>query len=137
MHYHYQDIRKRIAEEPTWFDEHGVPRWEAFSPRAVANIYAKEVVLLHIECQSCRRAFRVAMSSSDYDTLVQGSPALQALVERKAIAYGDPPNIGCCPAGPTMSSDTRRVLQFWKYQRFEWSRVAKLEIAIDPDWETE
>ena len=40
-------------------------------------------------------------------------PTLSERIRDMTIAYGDPPNIGCCPAGPTMNSVPRRVLEYW------------------------
>jgi hypothetical protein len=40
MYRRYDDILSRIAEEPTWFDEHAVPRYCTFAPDQIANIYA-------------------------------------------------------------------------------------------------
>ena len=37
------------------------------------------------------------------------------------------------PAGPTMNSVPRRVLEFWRNDRFDWERVPELEIDIDPE----
>ena len=37
----YEDIKKRIDEEPKWYDHHGVPRYEEFNPELTSNIYAE------------------------------------------------------------------------------------------------
>ncbi|MFI5296908.1 MAG: hypothetical protein ACHREM_02325 [Polyangiales bacterium] len=136
MHHHYEDIISRIAERPTWHDEHGVPRWGTFAPNASANIYADEACLLEIACQSCRTKFRVCMSWSDAERLLHKIPSLSDRVRDGSIHYGDPPNMECCPAGPTMNSVRVRVIEFWTRTLKvgpEWTRKPKLEVAIDDD----
>ena len=139
----YEDIRGRIAEEPTWHDEHGCPRYGEFDPRSVPDIYATEAVLLAVECQGCGKAFYVALSSSKarraFSRWRQGNPAdvrgptLAEQVRNRLINYGDPPNADCCSCGPVMNSEPRKVLQFWERRRFEWVRVPELEIDVTAD----
>jgi hypothetical protein len=139
MHHHYACIRRRIVEPPKWWDEDGVPRYDEFSPRETANIYAKECVLLRIECQDCEREFDVCMSWTETDRLLYKRPSLLERVRDKTIHYGDPPNVECCPAGPTMNSNPRRVLQFWRQEigagHMEWERRRDFEIDVseEPD----
>jgi len=131
MHHHYDDIRSRIAEAPRWFDEHAVPRYCEFSPKACANIYAEEVMLLLIACQSCGRRFEVCMSTGMRRT--NPANAVWSIARSGTIHYGDPPNVRCCPAGPTMNSEPIAVLQFWQRgggTAFEWRRVAELERTL-------
>jgi hypothetical protein len=136
MHNEYQDIVSRIAEPPTWYDEHGVPRWGAFTARGVANIYWEECALLLIACQNCRREFRVCISSGALDRLQHGP--LADVVRDGSIHYGDPPNMGCCPAGPTMNCLDLKVLEFWRRDSFVGVRVFELEVelpdASDPEF---
>lgn len=128
MNHHYFDIRSRIAEPPTWFDEHGVPRYCEFAPKECSNIYAREVALVRIACQGCGNGFQVCLSAGLGDVL------LSKLVETRELHYGDPPNIDCCAAGPSMNSIPQRVLQFWRAAEFSWHRVPELEVDITPDW---
>jgi hypothetical protein len=95
----YTDIRSRIPDPPVWFDENAVPRYCAFTPDEAANIYAKEVVLLRVTCQGCDREFDVCMSWGDMDG-IRGVERLSKDVAERAIHYGDPPNVDCCPRGP-------------------------------------
>lgn len=137
MHRCYHDILERIAAPPDWFDEHAVPRWGEFTPYMAANIYAHEVVLLRVTCQACERSFDVCMSAHPLG--IDGVRDLEALVRKHDIFYGDPPNVECCAAGPTMNSIPVQVLQFWrrnisKESGLKWSRVPELEIAIHPTW---
>lgn len=140
----YDDILSRIMEPPGWFDEHGVPRWSKFAPGEQSNIYASQVVLMLIECQACAMMFRVCLSWHRLDAVFHGrayESNLAADVRGKTIHYGDPPNTGCCAAGPTMNSLPRRVLEFWQFGDEdgtgglrEWHRRPELEVEIeDPD----
>jgi hypothetical protein len=52
MHADYSDIRSRIQEEPSWFDEQAVPRYCPLKPDAMSNVYAREAVLILAACQS-------------------------------------------------------------------------------------
>jgi hypothetical protein len=135
----YADITEKLGT-PKWWDEHAVPRYCDFHPSEVANIYAREVAFLHIECQSCGTAFKVAMSSSGFafrgGEMVEHK--LSKEVEDQVIHYGDPPNYRCCGAGPTMNSIPRRVLEFWSREMTidlpEWSRREELEVELEVDW---
>lgn len=135
MKRHYRDILDRVAEEPLWFDEHGVPRFSAFSINEIADIYATEAALVLVTCQGCGREFRVAFSRC-----MEGEP-LSDQIRAKSLHYGYPPNIECCEPGPTMNSEPRKVLQFWR-RFFEpdfsigYTRDQSLEIDITPDWVT-
>lgn len=126
----YADIRDKLGK-PQWWDEHGVPRYCEFGPQHV-GIYATQVVLLRIGCQACRQQFDVAMATSSM-TLVFGGKPLSDRVKNRSIHYGDPPNEGCCAAGPTMNCEDLRVVQFWyKDDNFDWRRDPELEVTL-PD----
>src|SRR5271169_1538639 len=119
----YHDIRSNIEERPYWWDEHAVPRYIVFSPRHCASIYAKEAALVRIACQRCATEFDVCFSHDG------GHAHLATSIVDGSIHYGDPPNIECCPAGPTMNSIPKRVLQYWKQAAsFVWERMPALEI---------
>jgi hypothetical protein len=133
MHHHYRDIIDKCGR-PLWWDEYAVPRYCAFAPDQCANIYADEVAYLEIACQNCGAQFSVAMSSSQLDRILRATipgaimPTLASEIEDITIHYGDPPNAGCCLAGPTMNCIDRRVLEFWRQNKLhEWERVAGLE----------
>lgn len=142
MNHDYADIISLIAEPPKWWDEHAVPRYCEFSPRVSANIYADEVVLLLIECQSCGTEFKVCMSDDQMSRAMRSygrekpAPSLTRLVQDGEIHYGDPPNAcpGECAAGSTMNSVPVRVLEFWRRSMLEWERVPELERGVWPDW---
>ena len=129
MLHHYEDIRSRIAEPPKWWDEEGVPRYCEFSPHEAANIYARQVALVEIACQACGERFLVAMSAGPFR-----ADALAGEIERGVLHYGDPPNVGCCPAGATMNCDDLRVVEFWRNDAttgYEWQRFPDMERALD------
>jgi hypothetical protein len=140
VNHHYRDITDKLGS-PLWWDENAVPRYCEFHPDHTANIYAREAVLLHIQCQSCGASFKVCMSQgasrvnwvrTNTDGPVVLYPTLAESV--KDLHYGDPPNYGCCPAGPTMNSVPREVLKFWRREHADWERVPELEVAIEAEW---
>lgn len=128
----YDDIRKRIAEPPIWFDQNGVPRYDPHSPKLCPNIYVNEVVLLEIECQDCRTRFLVQMYSGKW-TFRNGELTHRTFkpVERLLnIHYGDPPwHDGC--AGDTMNCHDLRVVEFWERVSGDWTRCPELEIGVE------
>lgn len=135
MHHDYADIRNLIPMAPLWFDEYAVPRYCEFHPGALASIYANEAILAEIECQNCRNRFKVAFSRSTMDDVIDAMNSdvrttLADHVRNQSLHYGDPPNIGCCPSGPTMNSDMRRVLEFWTRRKLDWQRDPALEITF-------
>lgn len=154
MHHHYRDILSRIAEPPRWFDENGVPRFDDFDPDTMANIYAQECVLMVIRCQACGVAFEVALDARTarqnlLSPETSGFRALAEIIRSGEVHYGDPPNTGCCAAGPTMNSVPVRVVQYWRRVRLkrlhpktgksvtgvpQWERDPGLELDIAPPW---
>lgn len=118
---------------PLWHDEHGTPRFAPHHPELCADIYAREVALLEIACQGCERRFRVQVSVSAHDFLRAHDAAmtLESLITTGIIHYGDPPNVGCCPSGPTMSANDLRVLEYWRHTDGAWSRIAGLEVSLN------
>jgi hypothetical protein len=121
LHTTYSDIRSRIQEEPSWFDEVAVPRYDPFTPYAMANFYAREAVLVLAACQSCGRHFRLAMSRPYY----KDDPDLASAIRRRTLRYGDPPNIGCCDTGPMTTVVELKVLEYWRRRpelRKGWER---------------
>ncbi len=133
MNHSFNCIRSRIPTPPLWWDENAVPRYEPFAPGDTADIYADECVLFVVACQACEREFHVCLSTSQMSRH-RGEGSLASLVERQELEYGDPPNVDCCPAGPTMTSVPVRVVEFWRRERFDWVRVPELEIAVTADW---
>jgi len=79
---------------------------------------------------------------------------LSEQIAHGTIHYGDPPNAGCCAAGPTMNCWDLRVVEYWARSftlrrlldptntsdtmkgdeclRYEWTRVPAFEIEL-PD----
>jgi hypothetical protein len=138
MNHDYDDIRSKIAERPQWFDENAVPRYVVFAPDHLSNIYAREGALVEIACQACQTRFKVAFSRDTMDDVrarMGGrEPRLLAdFITGKTIHYGDPPNVRCCPGGPTMNSDPLRVIEYWRRDdstNHEWQRNTALEIDV-------
>lgn len=139
LHTTYSDIRSRIQEEPSWFDEFAVPRYGPFTPAAMANFYVREAVLVLAACQSCGRHFRLGMSRP----YSKDDPDLVSAIRRRTLHYGDPPNIGCCSTGPMTTVVELKVLEYWRLRRKPgtgWERDASLEVAVcsmddDPRYE--
>lgn len=135
MNADYADIRSLIADPPSWFDEHAVPRYCDFAPCLLADIYAEEAALALIRCQDCHTEFRVAFSFSAMDKIrCPDAPTLAAQIRNRELHFGDPPNVRCCLAGPTMNSEPHRVLEYWRRRNLKWERNRAFEIDIKPIW---
>ena len=119
MHESYDDIRERIAEEPTWYDQNGTPRYGTFTYKRCPNIYATTVVLLEIACQDCGERFLVQMSRWMMD--------MDRCLPPKQWHYGDPPRHECLGAGESMNCDDLEVLEVWIRGSFNWERHKELE----------
>lgn len=131
MHHHYKDVRERIVESPKWFDECAVPRYCDFAPDEAANICSTRVALVLIQCQSCGRGFKVCFSTGSMEQYI-GNTDLWQEIKDGALHYGDPPNVQCCPAGPTMNCLDIQVLEAWEKEGIDWQRKPEYEIAL-PD----
>lgn len=146
MNQHYPDLIDKLGE-PMWWDEEGVPRYLPFTTSLLNDIYSDQAVLMKIACQGCGREFLVAKSLSVMDRVMNPHwKPLEDRVKDKSIHYGDPPNIGCCAAGPTMNCEDLAVIEFWKRKHkeyvgddgivtdavkyFEWKRAHELEIKL-------
>jgi hypothetical protein len=142
MNAYYEDIRTRIKEEPKWFDCHGVPRYEVFTPEQSPNIYAEEVVLIEISCQDCRSKFLVEMNwwsmikrifnrhSESFSTVMRQYLALPDKDKHYSpVHYGDPPAHGC--VGDTMNCYDLKIVEFWKKDNFTFKRVPEYEIELE------
>lgn len=112
----YRDIIEK-AGEPRWFDENGVPRYVDFHPNRCVIAGAQEAFLVEVQCQGCGISFSVALTWKNEDRSVYGRtlPPLDKLTKTGGnnLHYGDPPNVGCCASGPTMSSDFHRIVEAW------------------------
>lgn len=49
MHIRYDDIIDKISKAPIWW-LYGFPRYRRFAPNDL-NVYAREAVLMRVECQ--------------------------------------------------------------------------------------
>ncbi len=127
MNTEYRDIRERSPEPPKWFDECAVPRYCDFVPQHAADIYAREAALLMIECHSCGHQFPVCLSSR--------SRKIAEEIREGTLHYGDPPNIECCRAGPSMNCRDLRVLEYWRRnEHLAWQRDTAFEIELPRQW---
>lgn len=140
MHNSYRDITDKINEQPKWYDENGVPRYCEFHPSWLANIYAAEAALVRVACQACHKEFSVGMAWymwDDFKARDEFVPhPLAEQIKNKTLHYGDPPNAGCCPAGPTMNCDDLYIEQFWRRDEttnHEWRREIDMELALEED----
>lgn len=133
----YHDVTERLGS-PLWWDEYGVPRYDAFAPD-LCDAYATECALVRIACQQCDERFAVCISRSRYSN-VMGVPFPTSLAEeirRGIIHYGDPPPHAGCLAGATMNCIDLEVLEFWVKDKVshEWTRAPSLEGDLPlPDW---
>lgn len=122
----YHEIIEKFGREPDWWTEDGFPRYVQFRPEE-CGIYAMQVALLQIECQSCGHRFNVVREWSP--TGLDDTPPISKTPN--AIGYGDPPNLPCCASGPTMQSDTIRILEFWsRVDIWEWKRIPAIEATV-------
>lgn len=142
----YHDITFRLGE-PEWWDDNGVPRYCPFKPNE-CGVYDDMAALVLIECQGCARMFKVAVTWSRSDDLmmqrerVVPQPGSENFAQALAdfVHYGDPPNDECCPAGPTMNSIPRRVLEMWTRgpgsdpSDWDWKRRLEFEVELDCEW---
>lgn len=130
----YSDILSRITERPEWWDDNGVPRYGAFHPDLAPNVYASEVALYLIVCQACGTLFKVSRTWDKFTTdPVTGRAADPPSRLIPDLYYGDPPNSGCCATGPTMSSESLKVMEFWSREGGTWVRRPELEIELRDD----
>lgn len=154
MHNDYADIRELVNREPDWWDENGVPRWGEHHPSKSPDIYAGEVALILIACQACGRKFKVQATGNVYSSYMrrldvwymlkaQGEgdkeqppmdkTPLASSIKSRGYHYGDPPNMNCCPGGPTMNCDDLRVIEYWRKDDFVWVRDPALEVSLEDE----
>lgn len=130
MHRYYEDILSLTDKPPLWWDENAVPRYCPFEPTKIAGFYAHQAALVLIACQSCGTEFKVVISMDSIEALQTGSWLAESVPN---IWYGDPPNTRCCPSGPTMRSDTKKILEFWQHVDSSWVRVHELELECEAE----
>ena len=127
----YNDIRSRIPEEPKWWDQNGCPRYNDPIPSNCSDIYAEYVAFMEIACQTCDHRFIVEASLSMMRRTVykiEWNPL--------DLHYGNPPNIGCCPGGATMTSTRKMLISAWKRDHNatpSWVQTHSM-IPLEDDW---
>jgi len=131
MYNYLADIIDKLGEPIWWDSEAAIPRYCKFHPDELNNIYAREAALILIECQNCGHQFKISEDWERMDGILHSRQLLSdAIKEGRWLGYSDPPNIRCCSAGPSMSSDVIRVLEFWKQENLEWVRCAEFEVKF-------
>lgn len=132
----YEDIRA-VMGEPLWFDDHGVPRYIAFSPERL-GVYIHECALVLIGCQSCNATFKVAFGWNPWGGCATCFRMHEFMTPERlkedGLHYGDPPRHDCPGAGETMNCDDIRVLEWWRRQDGEtvMSKELGVEVVKDP-----
>lgn len=132
----YRDITCRIVQPPSWYDHHGVPRYDPFKP-TMLGVYDKYAIFAEIECQSCCKKFRVGCGwPGENMQLVLATPddqqpedpdwwkySLEKLTE--GFHYGDPPSHSC--TGDSMNCIDLRIIEAWEKDGYGWMRRLELE----------
>lgn len=120
MFVNYTDIISKLGT-PVWFTQDGYPRYCEYHP-SECGIYHKFSALILVKCQSCGRDFKIGTISDYYKIylLKRAGQISDDMSELKKVRYaleycGDPPNIECCSAGPTMTVEHVSFLEIWKY----------------------
>ena len=136
MNRSYDDLLSLTDRKPSFFQSAGVPRWGAFRPQDSTGVYARECAIAEIACQACDTRFHVLFERGS------GEPEIAERIGRSQLAYRDPPNVGCCASGPTMTSETLRVIEYWRREPYPdgWTRDPSLETAFrrfDDPWSDE
>lgn len=108
----FEDITSRVQESPSWHDMNGTPRYGKFIPKNCPDIYAEEIALIEIGCQSCQKMFQVEMHWSHMNSGIGGLPIPRLSENPAFVHYGDPPNHGC--VGDTMNCLDYKILEFYK-----------------------
>lgn len=130
MHQIYKEILDAFDTPPLWFTEGGFPRWCEKHPANCDDIYADQVVFAVIGCQGCMKTFKVAFSSNKMARLMGEQVCLLSQINNRSLHYGDPPNVQCCPAGPTMNSQLLLIEQVWErdLEKLQtWQRLQDFE----------
>ena len=136
MRTNYTDIIAASVYNPKWYDEAGVPRFCEFNPYKLANMKINECCLMEIACQNCDRRFVVAISCNIAD---QFGYHIAVRIRHKLkgnniLHYGDPPNIGCCDIGHTMTSIVKRVVEYYTSKNdIDWIREKHFEVEFDDE----
>lgn len=113
----YNDIVDKLGK-PTWWDDHGVPRYCEPHPKHAPCIYSRQVLFFEIQCQACQTRFTVSMTGRMLE-----QEDLGELIKDHKIHYGDPPNF-CCASGATMNSEPLRVVSLWQMDKdYNWKEL--------------
>ena len=127
----FEDILQAANRKPLWYDDHGTPRFSPYYPELSPNIYSDESCLYEIKCQYCHEKFLVSECWDRFESISHPYdwPAnMSECIKKEMLSYGDPPRHDC--VGDTMTSDTIRVVEFWKKAIMKWNRIPDLEIEF-------
>lgn len=69
----YKDLRTRLGK-PLWIDQHGVPRYDEFTPQDAAEIYNDFVLVMDVKCQSCGKMFKCVTSIAKHSLWLKSTP---------------------------------------------------------------
>lgn len=123
MHIRYDDITGLIPEQPIWW-LNGVPRYRAFNPNDL-NVYAREALLIRVECQMCFKQFDVGQY---YPNSAGGDGRLPY--------RDDPPShssdVEDCCGGESMGFTELQILEFWARRgSVHWIRDREREVIYE------
>jgi len=122
----YDDLLALSDRKPSFFQQGGIPRWAPFQAGYSTSPYTVDCAIAEIACQLCDTRFHVLMESGsrDKETILQR-------IRAKNLQYLDPPNVGCCRGGPSMTAETIRVLEYWaREETFQWKRDPEAEVVF-------
>lgn len=142
MYADYNDIRSRIAESPTWFDQHGAPRYGTWAP-AATDIHADDACLFEIACQGCDLRVLIGMDvHRAWHAATFGEYIRPTRADPGSYGFGDfprrlGPNNGDCCVGVTMTTQVTRIVEFWVKEGSpglrEWVRHREFEFAYQQE----
>ena len=88
----YRDIRQRLGD-PLWWDDNGVPRYDAFAPD-LCGVYDRYIAFNLVGCQGCDRQFKITAVITSID-MARDKVTLPTEHSVGSFHYGDPPAHGC------------------------------------------
>lgn len=123
----YEDILALTDAKPSWWDEHGVPRFAPFHPRLL-GVHDEIGLLVILECAECGARLPVGVGYPLYDP--DEGYKMTAGERIAGFFRDDPPRHGCPGAGETMTANLVGVEQVWEFFQGAWVRLPVLENRI-------
>lgn len=129
MFIQYDDIISKLGE-PLWFSKDGYPRYCKYIP-SECGVYHKFSALCLVKCQACGKEFKIGTATNLIDIWYRETQGHidKNMTELEKIRYvleysGDPPNVDCCAAGPTMTVEFVSFLEMWKINdKYLWEKM--------------